>query len=164
MNKMTFILVILALAVGAYGGYAYEKAKFVKLTALQHEDMQKQIDAAKMGSNNNAMMMQQSVVMMAKNDKLGSYATAENGMALYTYDKDTKGQSNCVDTCAQNWPPYVVSGTTPATLPDHVGTIKRADGSTQYTWDDMPLYFYIKDKDKEDVYGDGVGGVWHVAK
>ncbi len=158
-----WILVVIALFVGAYAGYAYEKAKFVKLMATQRMDMQKQIDNAKMVSAQHMMMAQREIATMSKDAK-GSHLTAANGMALYTYDKDTKGQSNCSGVCAEKWPPYVVEGTAPATLPDHVGTIKRADGSTQYTWDDMPLYFYTSDKDKADVYGDGVGGVWHVAK
>ena len=29
------------------------------------------------------------------------------GMALYTYDKDATGVSNCTGQCAQNWPPLL---------------------------------------------------------
>jgi|SRR6185369_3131263 len=162
MNKLTWILVIIALAVGAYGGYAYEKAKFVKLMLAQQVDMQRQIDNAKMANSNAAT--QQSIVMMASNDKLGAYATDPKGMALYTFDKDSAGKSNCTGDCAVKWPPYVVTGEVPATLPEHVGTISRADGSMQYTWNGMPLYYYVMDKTAADVTGDGVGGVWHLAK
>lgn len=28
----------------------------------------------------------------------------------------------------------------------------------------MPLYYWVKDKKPGDVTGDGVNGVWHVAK
>ena len=160
--KVMWVLVVLGLIVGAYAGYAYEKSKLVKLMTTQRMDMQKEIDNAKMAAQN-VMMPAKDVVMMSKDAK-GSHLTAANGMALYTYDKDTKGQSNCNGVCEQKWPPYVVEGAAPTTLPEHLGTIKRADGSMQYTWDDMPLYFYASDKDSEDVYGDGVGSVWHIVK
>ena len=159
--KVMWVLVVLGLLVGAYAGYAYEKSKFVKLMAVQRADMQKEIDNAKMAAE--VATKQPDVVMMAKDAK-GSHLTAANGMALYTYDKDTKGQSNCSGVCEQKWPPYAVSGAAPTALPEHVGIIKRADGSMQYTWNDMPLYFYASDKDAKDVYGDAVGGVWHIIK
>lgn len=162
-GKGMWILVIVALFVGAYGGYAYEKAKFVKLMAAQRDDMQRQIDDAKLTSDNDATI-QQNLVMMATDDKVGTYATDAKGMALYTYDKDTAGQSTCTGECAVKWPPYIVVGEAPTVLPEHLGTIKRADGTMQYTWDGKPLYYYITDKSAKDVYGDGVGGVWHVAK
>jgi predicted lipoprotein with Yx(FWY)xxD motif len=28
----------------------------------------------------------------------------------------------------------------------------------------MPLYYYAKDKDSGDAYGDNIGGVWFVVK
>jgi predicted lipoprotein with Yx(FWY)xxD motif len=85
-------------------------------------------------------------------------------MTLYTYDRDTEGKSTCTGTCATNWPPYKAEGDSSAALQDNVGTIKRDDGSAQYTWNGAPLYLYIQDKEKGDVTGDGVGDVWHVAK
>ncbi|MDE2588720.1 MAG: hypothetical protein KGL95_03535 [Patescibacteria group bacterium] len=106
--------------------------------------------------------MAQNPVVMATNAKLSSYATDPKGMTLYTFDNDTKDTSNCSGKCLTNWPPYLVAGTPSGTLPNHVGTMKRSDGSMQYTWDGMPLYYYVGDKKAGDVMGDGVGGVWHV--
>lgn len=157
-----WLLVVVALAVGAYGGYAYEKAKFVKLMDAQRVDMQRQIDDAKRVSSDS--MINSSVVMMTSDDKLGTYATDTNGMTLYTYDKDSKNVSNCTGDCAEKWPPYLVAGDVSADLPEHLGALQRADGTWQYTWDGKPLYYYVTDKVKGDVTGDGVGGVWHVAK
>lgn len=37
------------------------------------------------------------------------YLTDQNGMTLYTFDKDRPGESNCYDQCALSWPPYLVS-------------------------------------------------------
>ena len=42
--------------------------------------------------------------------------------------------------------------------------ITRNDGGKQSTYKGWPLYNYIMDKSAGDVYGEGVGGVWFVAK
>jgi hypothetical protein len=54
MNKTltTFVIVVVALLLGAYGGYAYEKAKLLTMMDTQRMDMQKQIDDAKMVQEN----------------------------------------------------------------------------------------------------------------
>jgi hypothetical protein len=45
MNKLTmWAIIIVALLVGAYIGYYYEKQKFVKIVEVQRVDMQRQID------------------------------------------------------------------------------------------------------------------------
>jgi predicted lipoprotein with Yx(FWY)xxD motif len=93
----------------------------------------------------------------------GQYGVGANGMTLYTFDKDTKGVSNCNGNCAGIWPPYTTA-TTPSTLPANVTVIKRADGSMQFAYTGMPLYYYASDQKAGDMTGDGVGGTWHVAK
>jgi len=42
--------------------------------------------------------------------------------------------------------------------------VKRKDGHEQWAYDGKPVYFYMDDKKKGDMKGDGVGGVWHVVK
>jgi predicted lipoprotein with Yx(FWY)xxD motif len=42
--------------------------------------------------------------------------------------------------------------------------VERKDGSKMWAYESKPLYTYIEDKKAGDVTGDGVGGVWHVAK
>lgn len=91
------------------------------------------------------------------------YGVGANGMTLYTFDKDTSGVSNCNGSCAGVWPPYT-SATTPATFPTGVTLIKRADGSMQFAYKGMPLYYYSGDKAAGDMTGDGVGGTWHLVK
>ncbi len=103
-------------------------------------------------------------VSVATTDK-GKVLTGPNGHALYTYDPDTSTASNCTSQCATNWPPLVGSPSAGAGLSaSDLGTIARTDGSTQVTYDGHPLYYYVKDMDAEDMYGDGVKGVWHLAK
>lgn len=94
----------------------------------------------------------------------GDYLADTKGMALYIYDNDTTGVTNCYGACAVAWPPYLVSGTAPATLPENVTIVNRTDGSVMYAWKGMPLYYFQKDKQAGDITGDGVGGVWHLIK
>ena len=42
------IVAVVALLIGAYSGYAYEKAKLMPMMEAQRMDMQKQLDQAKM--------------------------------------------------------------------------------------------------------------------
>jgi predicted lipoprotein with Yx(FWY)xxD motif len=103
-------------------------------------------------------------VSIATTEK-GKVFVGPTGHALYTYDPDTTKKSACVDQCAAAWPPLI--GTPAAgkgVEEDELGTITRSDGTTQVTYEDHPLYYFAKDEDAEDVYGDGIAGVWHVAK
>lgn len=105
----------------------------------------------------------------AASDTLGSYLTAAtNSMSLYTYASDTPSTSTCTGTCATNWPPYTVTSggnlTAATGITGVVSTITRDDGSLQVTYNGMPLYFYSKDVNAGDTTGDGVGGVWSIAR
>jgi predicted lipoprotein with Yx(FWY)xxD motif len=88
--------------------------------------------------------------------------TDENGMTLYVFDKDGKNKSNCYDNCAKAWPPYKVPAGAAAKKDWTI--VERKDGTKMWAYDDKPVYTYIKDTKKGDITGDGVGGVWHVAK
>nr|WP_288255860.1 hypothetical protein [uncultured Pseudomonas sp.] len=84
------------------------------------------------------------------------------GMALYTYDKDAAGVSNCTGQCAQNWPPLKAEAR--AKAEGEWSLVKRDDGTLQWAYDGKPLYTFINDKQPGEVTGDGKMGVWHVAK
>ncbi len=100
-------------------------------------------------------------VQTVKTDK-GDVLAAENGMTLYTFKKDEKGVSNCYDTCATNWPPFMADAGAMADGP--YSLVTRKDGSMQWAKDGMPLYFWIKDKAMGDATGDGVNDVWDAAR
>ncbi len=90
-------------------------------------------------------------------------------MTLYIYAKDTNGTSTCTGQCAVNWPPLTVTKGGQVTLTgggdsSKLETITRADGTTQVTYNNQPLYYFIKDKAPGDTTGQGVAGVWNVAK
>jgi predicted lipoprotein with Yx(FWY)xxD motif len=105
------------------------------------------------------------VVEVREAGTLGTILVAANGMTLYKFANDKPGVSNCKDACATRWPVLTapagklvgglgVTGT--------LATITRADGLTQVTYKDLPLYFYAPDTAPGDTKGQGVGGVWFV--
>ncbi|MCL4184081.1 MAG: hypothetical protein KJ011_11595 [Burkholderiaceae bacterium] len=93
----------------------------------------------------------------------GDALVGANGMTLYTFDRDQagSGRSVCNGQCATNWPPLFADGGTPRgdwTL------VQRDDGRTQWAHKGKPLYYWTKDQKPGDRTGDGVNGVWRVAR
>lgn len=85
-----------------------------------------------------------------------------DGRTLYTFDKDSGGQSQCYDGCAAAWPPFVAKAGTQASGKLTLHT--RKDGSLQWGVQGKPLYLYAGDARPGDTSGDGSGGVWHVVR
>jgi predicted lipoprotein with Yx(FWY)xxD motif len=88
--------------------------------------------------------------------------TTKDGMTLYTFDKDTDGVSSCYDDCAVMWPAYL--GKEGDEMMKDWTLVKRTDGTMQWAYEAKPLYLFKDDKKKDDMTGDGVGGVWHIIK
>jgi predicted lipoprotein with Yx(FWY)xxD motif len=102
-------------------------------------------------------------VVTTKTDAtLGDYLADGNGMALYTYSQDSANTSNCTGSCLAVWPAYKATSSS-ASLPANVSTITRSDGTVQYTYKKLPLYYYTGDKAAGQVTGNGVNG-FSVAK
>lgn len=94
--------------------------------------------------------------------KMGKALADEKGMVLYTFDKDAKGKSNCDAGCLKKWPAfYAAAG---AKAEGEWSLVKAADGKEMWAYEGKPLYTYAGDKKAGDTSGDGVGGVWHLAK
>ena len=87
-----------------------------------------------------------------------------NGMTLYTFDTDTagSGKSACNGPCAQNWPPLQAADADRAS--GDYSIVTRDDGSRQWAYKGKPLYFWSKDAKPGDTSGDGVKGVWRIAR
>ena len=99
---------------------------------------------------------------------LGIYLTDAKGRTLYLFTKDTTDTSTCYGPCAALWPPYGPTPTGNGTinlpaLPAAAGVIRRTDGTSQFTWNGMPLYYYSKDTAPGDTFGQGIKGTWFVA-
>jgi predicted lipoprotein with Yx(FWY)xxD motif len=84
------------------------------------------------------------------------------GMTLYTFDRDSAGKSACNGPCATNWPPLMAADD--AKPVGHWTVVKRDDGKMQWAYKGKPVYTWVKDTKAGDVTGDGVNGVWHIAK
>lgn len=101
---------------------------------------------------------------------LGTILVAgSNGMTVYTFTNDTKdsGASACTGGCLQRWPALTVpAGTTPTAgngVSGTLGTITRSDdGTTQVTYNGLPLYFFEGDSAPGDA--NGVYPNWEAVK
>lgn len=105
------------------------------------------------------------VVDVGQSAALGSFLVDSKGMSLYIFTKDAPNTSNCSGTCAANWPPLLTNGAPSAGTGVNaalLGSLTRADGSIQVTYNSLPLYYFVGDKAAGDVKGEGVKNVWYV--
>ncbi len=104
-----------------------------------------------------------SVTIRTMKTSKGTVLVDAQGHTLYWFAKDTSTKSNCNGSCATYWPPVIGKVTAGVMLPHGFGTIKRADGQTQATYDGHPLYTYVGDTRAGEVTGNGLslsGGLW----
>ncbi|MGB0128199.1 MAG: hypothetical protein WBP72_11225 [Rhodocyclaceae bacterium] len=94
----------------------------------------------------------------------GDLLTDSNGMTLYVFDKDPagNGRSACNGDCVNSWPPLIASDA--AKDMGEFALVVRDDARRQWAYKGRPLYRWAGDRKPGDASGDGVGGVWHVAK
>jgi predicted lipoprotein with Yx(FWY)xxD motif len=86
------------------------------------------------------------------------------GFTLYWFAPDTATKSNCNGSCAAYWPPVKGPVTAGPGVTGRLGTIKRADGSPQATYNGHPLYTYVGDTAPGQAHGNSLnlnGGLWH---
>lgn len=102
------------------------------------------------------------VVVSMATTSLGAVLTGPNGLTLYTHAGDTATSSTCTGTCATAWPPLTVpagaTATAGAGVTGTLGTLTRADGTIQVTYNGLPLYGWQGDSKPGDVTGNGVNG------
>jgi predicted lipoprotein with Yx(FWY)xxD motif len=107
------------------------------------------------------------IVLTTKHAKLGTIlAAGSKRMTVYLFEADKAGASACTGACASVWPPVTGSAhVAGAAMASELGTIKRSDGTAQLTYKGHPLYYYSRDKDDGDAYGEGIksfGAEWYV--
>ena len=73
--------------------------------------------------------------------------TDSAGFVLYWFAPDTPTTSKCTGNCATFWPPLIGTPSlgSGVTLAGQLGTIKRANGQLQATYDGHPLYLFKSD-------------------
>jgi predicted lipoprotein with Yx(FWY)xxD motif len=97
---------------------------------------------------------------------LGTVLVDSQGRTLYLFTHDSGTTSMCSGACVTAWPPLAATGAPTATSGANatlLGTTKRADGTTQVTYNGHPLYRFVKDQNAGETNGQGVaafGGSW----
>lgn len=90
----------------------------------------------------------------------GKILVTPKGMALYTFDKDMSGKSQCDAKCLKMWPAFHADKS--AKAEGDFSVVKAADGRDMWAYKGKPLYRYHEDTKAGEMKGDGKGGVWHV--
>lgn len=70
------------------------------------------------------------------------------GQAIYLFEKERTDRPACYGACAVAWPPVLTGGRPLAVRgarADLLGTTQRTDGTTQVTYANHPLYYYVND-------------------
>ena len=100
------------------------------------------------------------IVGSASSPGFGTILTGPNGMTLYTHAGDSATSSTCTGSCATAWPPLPTTGrpSAGAGVTGQLGTLTRADGTTQVTYDGLPLYYWEGDRKPGDETGNGIDG------
>jgi predicted lipoprotein with Yx(FWY)xxD motif len=105
----------------------------------------------------------------SKPNKLGAIlAAGPKRLTVYLFEGDKGSTSTCTGACAAVWPPVRTSALPAAkgsARGAELGATARQDGSRQVTYHGHPLYFYARDGDVSDAYGQGVksfGAGWYV--
>lgn len=142
-NAIIVAIIVVIVVIG--GGYA-----------LLHKSSKNTSNSSSQTASQSKAPAVNNAVLITKTDsKLGQYLADPSGKALYIYNADTSGVSNCTGSCLAAWPAYIDKGSI-TNLPAGVGTIKRTDnGQVQYTYNGMPLYYFISDGSGQ-VTGNGV--------
>jgi predicted lipoprotein with Yx(FWY)xxD motif len=101
----------------------------------------------------------------------GTVLVDSSGQALYASDQEAAaGKVLCTGACNSFWMPVTADGkvTGSSSVTGKLGTVKRPDGSTQATYNGMPLYSFTQDQSGTvtgDGFKDAFGGqqfTWHV--
>jgi predicted lipoprotein with Yx(FWY)xxD motif len=88
----------------------------------------------------------------------GAFLTSGSGRTVYLWAKDGTNMSACSGACAAAWPPVTATGKLTATggaKASDLGTITRADGTKQVTYDGHPLYYFVGDSAPDQTSGQG---------
>ena len=111
------------------------------------------------------------VAIATKTSKHGTIlAAGPKHLTVYLFEADKGTSSACSGACAKAWPPVTTEGeptTAGGAASADVGTTVRPDGTKQVTYKGHPLYFFEKDEDSGDAYGQGskaFGAGWYVMK
>ncbi len=87
------------------------------------------------------------------------YRQFPSGLRLYTYDKDTPGNSACGYTCEGGWPPILARADSKPTGDWTI--IMREGNRRQWAYKGQPVYTRFHDTPSEPI-GEGIDKAWHL--
>jgi predicted lipoprotein with Yx(FWY)xxD motif len=128
------------------GGYSKGGSEEASTTASEEGSSGGEGSSASEGSSGGG-----TAVAVGTASGVGQVLVDSKGMTLYYFQKDQKGsgKSKCEGACASAWPPLTTSGEGQAmsgVQSSMLGTLERADGTTQVTYAGWPLYTFVEDK------------------
>jgi len=92
---------------------------------------------------------------------VGTVLVNAQGLTLYDLPSEANGHITCTGACAQAWPPLLAVGgkvpSAPSSVASKLGTVVRPDGSTQVTYNGLPLYTFAGESAGQ-ASGQGVAG------
>jgi predicted lipoprotein with Yx(FWY)xxD motif len=181
----TLVLVLGVLALAGCGGDDESAEPAAKETAPTETMMKK--DGDKMKKDGDKAMAEDAAMLarrprgeaglrvpakrariVAKGSSFGRVLFDANGQVVYVFESDSKNRSACTSAgCVKAWPPVLTRQQPSAGVgidDSLLGTIRRADGMLQVTYNGRPLYFYEHEAPGEikchnvDLHG----GLWWV--
>ncbi len=114
-------------------------------------------------SGSNALVKTASATVQGKSVTL---LTNAQGMTLYYFTADSATTSACTGSCAQTWPPLLMTGSgTPASATSLPGTlsVQTTANGNQVEYNGHLLYTYSGDTAPGQTNGEGLFGKWFVA-
>jgi predicted lipoprotein with Yx(FWY)xxD motif len=160
MIRLTITALSATLLLAACGGDDDQSRAESPSTAMKEEASMKS-DAA--------MKPHKGALVKVVESRYGRVVADRTGEALYLFDREKRGRSECYGGCAKAWPPLLAKGKPRAgtgAKAKLLGTTKRRGGARQVTYRGQPLY-YFKDDSPGQILCQGVdefGGLWLVVK
>ena len=110
------------------------------------------------------------IVAKTADSSFGKILVDKDGKTVYVWFKDIDENSQCYDACATAWPPMLVEtkniageGVTNGKL----SATARKDGKLQATYNQQPLYYFVRDTAIGQTNGQGstgFGALWVVIR
>jgi predicted lipoprotein with Yx(FWY)xxD motif len=112
-------------------------------------------------------------IQLKAHPTLGNILTDKDGHSLYFFSNDANGQNTCTGGCEALWPVFNIDNLTSEKLGDGLSlndfsAATTTAGKRQVSFKGWPLYYFAPTGGVQEqagaTSGEGVGGVWFVAK
>lgn len=106
-------------------------------------------------------------VVVERSQSWGQILALSGNWTVYRLTSDRKDDTTCTGGCTKVWPPVLLAHGQAKPMGvglGHLGALKRPDGSSQVTYEGVPLYRFVGDIRAGQVTGNGKDkfGQWWV--